>query len=115
MSAVAGSTGIAQRNFSSTWGWPLFYGAMTGLLIFLLLIPFPHRRATLYLDEQGCEVLRKEGFTAEQRTAGCLVRAAWRKAETHGFISLRQDGRELILSQSYIVGISQPKADWAGR
>jgi len=45
------------RSLLSGWGWPLFAGAIFGLLIYLTLLPFPHRPASIYLSANGCDLL----------------------------------------------------------
>lgn len=93
--------------FFATWGWPLFYGAMAGVLVVMAILPFPHQSAVLHIGANGCALLRAEGFRAEPRAEGCLVRGGYRDVDPPGFISLRQGEREILVHSGMITAITR--------
>ncbi|MDP2787006.1 MAG: hypothetical protein Q8O79_02885 [Pseudomonadota bacterium] len=93
------------RGLLSGWGWPLFSGAIFGLLIYLALLPFPHRSAAIYLGASGCMTLREAGFSVEPRPSGCLLDGAYREEGIPGFISIRQGEGEMQIRTSEIMAI----------
>lgn len=89
------------------WGWPLASGAVFGLLIYLLILPFPHRPAAINLGADGCELLREAGFSVKPRSSGCLLRGAYREGTTPGFVSIRQGEVEIQIRLSEITTIQR--------
>jgi len=95
------------RGFLSGWGWPLASGAVFGLLIYLVIQPFPHRPAAITFSANGCEVLREAGFSVEPRASGCLLHGAYREGTTPGFMSIRKGDSEIQIRLSEITAISR--------
>jgi len=93
------------RGLLSGWGWTLFSGAIFGLLIYLTLLPFPHRPASIHLGANGCDLLREDGFTLASRPSGCVLHGAYRDGKASGFMSLRQGDNEIEIRLSEITAV----------
>jgi len=87
------------------WGWPLFFGMSTGLLIYLTILPFPHHPSTRYLSANACALLRDAGFTISSRPSACLLHGAYRDGTTTGFISVRQGDVKIQIRLSEVMAI----------
>lgn len=96
---------VGLRGLLFGWGWPLASGAVFGLLIYLLVLPFPHRPAAINLSANGCELLREAGFSVEPRSSGCLLHGAYREGTTPGFMSIRQGDIEIQIRLSEVATI----------
>ena len=99
----------ADHNGLLKQWWPLLSGAgfglLGGMLIYLLIAPLPHRPGIVHLGTVGCDVLRNAGFAVEPQANTCLFRGTYRESSIPGFISIRQEDRELQLSLSEVTAI----------